>query len=296
MQVLELRNDAFIDPIRRPSILGSCNGLICLRLSTYRISLCILVWNPAVREARVTGALSYSENNDYRVGFGFSPTANDYKIVNIRVCSIVDLVNQVEVLTLSTGSWREVEFGSLDRVAVLSNGYNTDGAIFWDAVKLGVDEEGEDDVEVIVSFDIAMEVFTLIPIPSASSAISIAYENKLAMLSHDTRRDSQSSSIHLWVRDEEGTCASGEGCSWVKKCTSNPYLGSLLGPVTVWRNEIVCNLYPSCRPVENDERKIVLFNLTTNEFKTFYIRKSTLSYNIFNYAESLVPVGNIHIE
>ncbi|XP_054789769.1 putative F-box protein At3g16210 [Prosopis cineraria] len=99
MQVLELRNDAFVDPIRRPSILGSCNGLICLRLSTYPISLCILVWNPAIREARVTGALSYSENNDYGVGFGFSPTANDYKIVNIRVC----LIGEVEVLTLSTG-------------------------------------------------------------------------------------------------------------------------------------------------------------------------------------------------
>ncbi|KAK4259395.1 hypothetical protein QN277_005733 [Acacia crassicarpa] len=37
-------------------------------------------------------------------------------------------------------------------------------------------------------------------------------------------------------------------------------------------------------------------NLTTNEFRMFALPKAGLDYGILNYVESLVPVGNIHIE
>lgn len=72
-------------------------------------------------------------------------------------------------------------------------------------------------------------------------------------------------------------------------------------PKTIWKNEIVCNVV-ALRQVEDgaeyyvDERKISMFNLTTNEVRTLDISKFSLGSRIFKHTESLVPVGNIHIE
>ncbi|KAI9127485.1 hypothetical protein K1719_002044 [Acacia pycnantha] len=194
------------------------------------------------------------------------------------------------------------KFGNLDGVGITSDGFSFNGAIFWIGYKIGL-EEDEDEVGWIVSFDIAMEVFALIPMPPSLFSITntpypryhlTAHENKLALLSHTLSGDSKSSLIHLWVM-EEGTCASGERWVWTKKYISSPYLGYLLVPVAIWRNEIVCIVEPIDK-IEDDERKLVLLNLTTNEFKASDIHKPVIVDGIFNYTESLVPVGNIHTE
>ncbi|XP_054776830.1 putative F-box/kelch-repeat protein At1g12170 [Prosopis cineraria] len=307
MKVVQVPNDPFTNSMRWCVwTIDSCNGLLCVGMATFPRSLSLLVWNPATRETRpVLRAVNYSEDEYFCVGFGFSPTLDDYKIVKVRVSEIDYLVNQVEVYSLSTGSWREVEFGNLDGVAIHSDGFTTNGAIFWIGLKLGV-EEDEDDINFIVSFDIAMELFTLIPTPPSPFSVRTtsfpkyltAYENKLAVLSDTLSGDSRSSLIHLWVM-EEGTGTNRERWSWTKKYTSNPYPDLFLIPITIWRNEIVCNVRSIDQvedEVENDERKIVMFNLTTNEIKTHDIRKSALGYGIFNHAESLVPIGNIHTE
>ncbi|XP_028794687.1 uncharacterized protein LOC114750281 isoform X2 [Neltuma alba] len=150
---------------------------------------------------------------------------------------------------------------------------------------------------------IAMEVFKLIPAPPSPFAVGTTYltvhENTLAMLCVILSGDSRSSLIHLWVM-EERTGANKEGWSWTKKYTSNPYPDFLLSPRIIWKNEIVCNIHRTLDEaedgVENHERNIVMFNLKTNQVKTFDVRKFALGYGIFKYAESLVPIGNIHTE
>ncbi|KAI9096830.1 hypothetical protein K1719_025813 [Acacia pycnantha] len=236
-----------------------------------------------------------------------SPTVDDYKIVKINTQEDDGRVGQVKVYSLSIGSWKDVQFGNLDAVAITSDGFSFNGAIFWIGYKIGL-EEDEDEVGWTVSFDLAMEVFALIPMPSSLFSITntpyprylTAHENKLALLSHTLSGDFKSSLIHLWVM-EEGTCASGERWVWTKKYISSPYLGYLLVPVAIWRDEVVCIVAsslsePPIDNIEHDKRKPVLLNLTTNEFKAFDIRKSVLDDGIFNYSESLVPVGNIHTE
>lgn len=93
---------------------------------------------------------------------------------------------------------------------------------------LGV-EEDEDDIYLIVSFDIAMEEFTLIPAPSSPFSDRItsfsthltAYENKLSVLSASLSGDSKSCLVHLGVM-EEGGGTDRERWSWTKKYTTNP--------------------------------------------------------------------------
>ncbi|XP_028785360.1 putative F-box protein At3g10430 [Neltuma alba] len=314
MRVLEVQSDPFFDSKRCVWTINSCNGLICLGIVNVPRSLSLLVWNPATRETRLVSELvDGCVDRTLHVGFGFSQTVNDYKIVKICDSENDFLVNEVEVYSLNRGTWKEVEFGKLDGVGMISGGFAFNGAIFWVGLKLAVDED-EDDIDIIVSFDIATEVFTLIPMPPLPSPVISAsdrkyltvYGNKLALLSHTVSEDFKSSLIHLWVM-EKGTCASRERWCCTKKYTSSPYLGCRLGymlvPVTIWRNEVVCNVteMPSDDLIgdegePDDERRIVMFNITTNEFRTLDIRKFILGYGIFNYSESLVPVGNMHVE
>ncbi|KAK4259386.1 hypothetical protein QN277_005724 [Acacia crassicarpa] len=306
MQILEVPTNPLFD-VKGFCLwtLGSCNGLLCIGF--FSSSLSLLVWNPATREVRrLPRSISYFEGKESYIGFGFSPIVDDYKIVKINAQEDDDRVNEVKVYSLSIGSWKDVQFGNLDGVGITSNGFCFNGAIFWIGYKIDL-EEDEDEVGWIVSFDIAMEVFALIPMPSSLFSIKntpysrylTAHENKLALLCHTLSGDFKSSLIHLWVM-EEGTCASRERWVWTKKYISSPYLGYLLVPVAIWRNQIVCIVATSLSEpidiIEDDEREFLLVNLTTYEFKVSDIRKSVLGHGIFNYSERLVPVGNIHTE
>ncbi|KAI9074656.1 hypothetical protein K1719_043372 [Acacia pycnantha] len=120
----------------------------------------------------------------------------------------------------------ELERGGLKSETVTAN-----GAIFWSGVKLvgekkegkyNIDlqededyiEEAEDKVDVIVSFDIVKELFTVIPRPKLdydADVMLTVYENKLALLC-DTWKggdDEIPYVIDLWVLNE-GRCASGQ--------------------------------------------------------------------------------------
>ncbi|KAI9127373.1 hypothetical protein K1719_001932 [Acacia pycnantha] len=310
MQILEVPNNPFFD-VKGLWLwtFGSCNGLLCIGFFGSFLSL--LVWNPATREVRhLPRSISYFEGKEFYIGFGFSPIVDDYKIVKISAQKYDGRVNEVKVYSLSIGSWKDVQFGNLDGVGIITtNGFSFNGAIFWIGYKIGL-EEDEDEVGWIVSFDIAMEVFALIPMPSSLVSVTYtpyprsryhltAHDNKLALLSHTLSGDLKSSMIHLWVM-EEGTCGSRERLVWTKKYISSPYLGYMLVPVAILRDEVVCivasSLSDPIDKIEDDEGKPVLLNLTTNEFKASDIRKSVLGYGIFNYSESLVPVGNIHTE
>ncbi|KAK4259508.1 hypothetical protein QN277_005832 [Acacia crassicarpa] len=261
-------------------IIGSSNGLLCLQIrKSYGLPPSLLVWNPVTRDLR---EVPESRTNGYgcKFGFGFSPVVNDYKIAAInssndgRVC-------RVRVYSLSRNSWKEIEFGNLKDVICHELKVSANGAIFID----GLTWEKE---KVIVSFDIAMEVFTLIPWPpisgtNASSGLTV-YEDKLALLTvGEIRR--RSSNVNLWVMEED-ISSPIKRWNWIKKFTSSVYPWKfVLG--TVWKNEIVLSR----------KRKyadsLYLFNVNTNEVKTFACRHRTPP-NFLSYVESLVPIVNIH--
>ncbi|KAI9127415.1 hypothetical protein K1719_001974 [Acacia pycnantha] len=228
MQLRRAPNHPLLDYLKRGWVVGSSNGLLCV---------------------------------DIR--FGFSPIVDDYKIVKIYVDGAFD-VEKVEVYSLRTRSWKGLELGILNGASISSERFTANGAIFWFGFKR--DLVGRNGYPVIISFDIAMEVFTLLPRPAVAPRSYqnrlTTYENKLAILSCHGIRNYESFFIKLWMM-EEVVVASGGRRSWTKKYTSNPY-PHFLRPMTIWKNEIVCKI-STARGRENDNPNTVLFNLTTRE-------------------------------
>ncbi|KAI9127121.1 hypothetical protein K1719_001680 [Acacia pycnantha] len=127
-------------------------------------------------------------------------------------------------------------------------------------------DDGEEVDRVIVSFDIVMEAFTLMPLLSGISSLSLTvYKDKPAILDDNGYEDSPN--FNLW----------------------------LVG--TVWKNEIVMSGVEIEHEIGNNDEPpkcgICLFNVTTNEFKMLVITKYLHSH-VLDYVESLVPVVNIH--
>ncbi|KAI9075078.1 hypothetical protein K1719_042976 [Acacia pycnantha] len=143
----------------------------------------------------------------------------------------------VEVYSLRTGSWKEVEFGVIQSVKLSSNPVTVSGAIFWSGL------ETKDRCDLIVSFDLAMEAFTLLPRPSISTPYARTfqhlldvYENKVAVL--HAHYANEYAFIDLWVL-EEVSDAHGKSWGWTKKYSIGQTLRSLCLKC-FWRNEIVC--------------------------------------------------------
>ncbi|XP_054778562.1 putative F-box/kelch-repeat protein At1g12870 [Prosopis cineraria] len=319
LQDREFQNALLINSLKGATtgIVGSCNGVLCVEIHRCNVSPpSLLLWNPANREFRhVPRTRKYIDSDDCMVGFGYSPIVDDYKIVR-TYSEFDDSVNRVEVFSLRRGSWRGINIGNLKGVKLHSETVTANGAIFWSGLKLGLDKdeydieeheddieeseddirEGEGDTEVIVSFDIAKEVFTLMPRPdldhNAEEKLAV-YQDRLAILfdiweddGHDND-DGMSSLIELWVM-EKGPNAFGEGWNWTKLYTGSP---SSLYPMAIWRNEIVCK---SSSEEDEDEGRndLYLLNISTNETKGFDIPRWVDAHSTYNYAESLVSICN----
>ncbi|KAI9127325.1 hypothetical protein K1719_001884 [Acacia pycnantha] len=287
-ETVEVERLPFMDSLRPVTeLVGSSNGLLCVKLG-YEVDYhprSHLLLNPATREVR---QVPKSTNNhgifcSVDSGFWYSHVVRDYKIVTIhrvRNPNGDDLpcVDLVEVFSLRTGSWKEVEFGIIRFIDFYSKSVTVNGAMFWFGRHWG-DRRG-----VIVSFDLITEVFTLISIPFSTSTYEFGvYENKVAMcLPYEVHE------YELWVL-EERSCASGKSWVWTQKYRTTE-ISPLFLQLPLLRNELVC--YNAM----GDSG--FLFNTTTTSILKKFA--SSLSDSVilgnFFYAESLVSMCDTYIE
>ncbi|KAI9079014.1 hypothetical protein K1719_039014 [Acacia pycnantha] len=252
-------------------IVGSSNGVLCVQIYTEIPFLpSLFLCNPATREIVISGATLFN--------------------------------NRVEVYSLRTRSWKEIKVGNFGVVEFFScPSVTANGAIFWSGcfslegennLVIGGEEENYD--WIIISFDIAMEEFSLISLPdlldlSFWDKLTV-YEDKLAILSLDVVGNYESSRIDLWVM-EENIGASGERWSWSNIYTISTF--SYMVPCCIWLDEIVCKV----DNIPEDETALYLLNLNTLDLEKFATCRRGYSHSItVNYVESLVPVANIHNE
>ncbi|KAI9077670.1 hypothetical protein K1719_016675 [Acacia pycnantha] len=274
-------------------IVGSSNGLLCV--SAYRYSEfypSLLLWNPATREVRqlppnapnTKGAdlpfqfPPYTRRTvlPFSIGFGFSPVVNDYKVVISYHAIDYDSSFPFEVLvvvvySLSSGSWKKVEFG-IKNVGLGDGSVTVNGIMFWSG--FGRNPDTHTYYFATVSFDIANEVFTLIPTPTPDRSTSTTsrlttYENKLAMFSFFVTQGFEYL-IELWVMED------GSGAYWAKKYSSCPIPRVERPVMIIWMDQIVCD--GGANEPSSQEQIITLLNISTNG-------------SIYYHAESLVPIG-----
>ncbi|KAI8556887.1 hypothetical protein RHMOL_Rhmol05G0291000 [Rhododendron molle] len=182
-----LPNDGFSGPIDSPfftvenyhNIGGICNGLVCI--SPYRYGYNMILCNPSTRQFREIPKCAYEY--EFRrimmvsVGFGFHPSAHDYKLIKIVLYSIpIRKYNvRADLYVMSTGTWREIdvnklssffgemnELGESDNIVVIddfSASAVLNGVFYWPARILGTYKA------VVMSFDMGNEVFRKIKTP-----------------------------------------------------------------------------------------------------------------------------------
>lgn len=167
-----------------PKIVGSCNGLLCLDVSS-AFGMAFVLWNPATNEFKrlPTPSLTESRLKTFwmvSLGFGFNQDTNDYVLVRIvNFQARYDAI--AEVYSTSTGKWKEVAagtgscviYGGQDAVAVK-------GVLHWIANGIGVLVNEK----FVVSYDMNLELFwrTVMPeLPTDCYVKALSYDQSLAL-------------------------------------------------------------------------------------------------------------------
>ncbi|KAI9127220.1 hypothetical protein K1719_001779 [Acacia pycnantha] len=279
METAEVLSTHSIDSFRRGwRINGSCNGLLCVELDTERgrFPISHLLWNPVMNEIVRLYHPELLKKKEDQISF--------------------DTLNRAQMFSLSTGLWKELEFGALN-TELSDDAVCVNGNIFW--VELGF-------FPMIVSFHIATEVFTFTTMQTLQAIVDDAenyfcpykldvHGNKLAMCDGTVIRDPRTYSIHMWVV-EEGDSEFGNSLICTEKYKIGP-LATVLKPLCIWRNQIVCIFVKGevdGKGKGDLKEFLYLFNLTTKEWTKFHNLSAAYFLRvIFNYERSLVSVCNI---
>ncbi|KEH42367.1 putative F-box domain-containing protein [Medicago truncatula] len=206
-------NIPFTGPINRMSLLGSCNGLLCISSNAG-----IAFWNPNIRKHRIipfppipTPQHHESNNNIYVGfcihGFGFDPLTNDYKLIRISCFVGVQhstFESHVRLFSFKTNSWKELPTMPYTlSYARRTMGDFVENSLHWVMTrKLDLLQP-----RAIVAFNLTLEIFNEVPFPeigedvnSESFQIGISVlEGCLCMIVNY-----QTAKIDVWVMKEYG--------------------------------------------------------------------------------------------
>nr|GMD65713.1 F-box/kelch-repeat protein At3g23880-like [Ipomoea batatas] len=166
VRVVELNRFQKTADIPSLCILGSCNGLLCLLTSSYKL----LIWNPSTRQTSIIDDPGY-ETKDVgyvRYGFGYDESHDDYKLVKIFGSPPpIDephgmYENTIMVYSRNAKSWRVIPG------FYYSENFPGDNGIFLNGVvHLGGSNRSWDFCSEIYAFDLAAETLRTITLPGS---------------------------------------------------------------------------------------------------------------------------------
>lgn len=185
------------------TVVGSCNGLLCLSDDRNFHMNTIVLWNPCIKKSVLLPKpnMIYSSYGSFIqcLGFGFDHFGNDYKVVRI---TYVDLATQpqIEVYKLSSGVWQDVSDLALEYfVCNRSHQVYVNGAAHWIAGCMEF-------YDLIVLFDMSREIFRTMMLP-------VRLESNDPLRNHDLAVYGDSLALILW----NVSGADPRFCVWVMK-------------------------------------------------------------------------------
>ncbi|CAL5335086.1 unnamed protein product [Camellia sinensis] len=285
-----------------PDIVGICNGLVCISVSQFGKPL--FLCNPATKQFRRIPGYRWWDERGAKLkrvtfGFGFHPSAKDYKLVRIAYYSCFDarVVVRAEFFSVRTGNWREIDAGKarffgeeVGAVMPYEICGSVNGVFYWAALVLPLN------TVIIVSFDMDDEVFAKIATPPCFSEIwdqcnwkLTELNNKLALIIYP---DDYYTCFDVWVLDENRS-------SWTKQFKVGPFpdIGSRVGGEKNVEIMLVgCakdgKLIVEDRS-ESDVLKLFSYDPKSQVTKNLPAAHVVYPYEVYLYKESLLPVGNI---
>jgi len=271
------------------SIVGSCNGLVCLHDQLEKLTV---IWNPATKETKVvlkSNLPRYPSVIDC-IGFGFDAKTNDYKIINLlspydEPDSIrSEKMIQSEVYSLSADSWKQGDSPLCGTIDTCICGLNTyiNGMASWEA--------RVDDWEGVLSFDMSDEVFRKTQLPNDvlnhSERHFFLLNESIAMavtiLVEDGIWDGHMWEIcfDIWVLLEVGVKD-----SWTKLFSIGPSK-EIERPLGFWKNESIF--------LVKHDRQLVLYDPLTKEMSNLQIGYGVTCWtNLVTYMETLVSIKHL---
>ncbi|XP_071716294.1 putative F-box protein At3g20705 [Rutidosis leptorrhynchoides] len=268
-----------LKPLR---VCGSCNGLICL--SVLPIASIILLWNPATR---VFKDLPISPIDRPRagpikvvLGFGFDDVVKDYKV--LRIVYYGYPLNQVEMYSLSTDSWREIK--TIVRFLIFESASSVflNGKFHWNATRF----EEMHGKKVIVCFDLQEEAFNYIMPPEFGfsghvgedlkiSWSVVALKGSLAVIG--SAEIGYRKMFEVWVMKEYGVVS-----SWMKYRSFELYTKDV--------RPLACGLNGEFL-LEKDNNKLVVYDSDSQRVKNLGNNGIASYSNVFNHVGSLMPIN-----
>ncbi|XP_057479192.1 F-box/kelch-repeat protein At3g06240-like [Actinidia eriantha] len=269
---------------------GPINGLFCLNFEDR-----FIIWNPAMKEFR---SLPFPYHPEiplhfnlycYSFGFGFDPITKDYKVVLRQQFAneiTMDFPKKdviVDVYALSTNTWRHSD--GLDYVSSKClythdvNGAYLDGIYYWPT-----------DGKRVLAFDVGNEFFRAILGPDTPMHYTLMtlYDDHIALCGFKDVPESEIDNwIELWVMELEA--------SWIKQFSIEA-LPRIERPLGFWNNsEFLFEASDSPKQYCNDNSQVVLYDLTTQEFRDIGPKGPHYHFKALTYYESLVSVkGGMH--
>ncbi|XP_059450214.1 F-box/kelch-repeat protein At3g23880-like isoform X2 [Corylus avellana] len=287
-------------PNNFPNMLGSWNGLICLKYYHPSYGYCYTLWNPSIHKAvslpepnlvssKSDGILKHSH------GFGYDPSTNDVKLVRLAYHEphIMKVPPLVEIYTLNTGCWRAVTSPAPSYIInerCLSVFVN--GASHWVAHTPPNEPTFRN---VIVAFDMGDEVFREIAVPNCFVGklylnMTVAVRDGLLCLVpfnergfNEREEEQEKECFYIWVMKEYGIRE-----SWTK--LFNIHIGGLKRVVGFRKNGEVlvtdrCGELLSYEPNTQLETRLGFCKFSSLETKIWFVESW---FYLDKYIESLI--------
>ncbi|KAM5583958.1 F-box protein CPR1-like [Rosa sericea] len=261
-------------------IVGSCNGLICLKAGCGGVFL----WNPCTGDASKLPEQTVSDANwgDMFFGFGYDSTTEDYKVILGGTTT-----TKMEVFTLKKGSWRNV--GNLkDYGKISGQGWLSNGALHW--IEKGRDDQYSSTSRIIL-FNLAEEKFL------EMVRLSFLSNNKCSQIGMSTIRNSlfvycahevisDPILFTIWTMEEYGVMESWTKVQIHRDCVPRP--PALLdihyiGPIVILQNGEVLMTWNS-----GNLSSFILYNLHKKKSRIASRIRVCDSYHQAMYIETLV--------
>ncbi|KAK6134291.1 hypothetical protein DH2020_031981 [Rehmannia glutinosa] len=270
------------------TIIGSCNGVLCLSDDRVYYMHTIILWNPCVKKSILLPKPNpiYNSYGTFAqsLGFGFDPVSNDYKVIRITYVDCVRGHPQVELYKLSTGVWQDMSYLELDHVIYnKSRQAYVNGATHWVARYM-------DSYDLIVFFDMCHEVFgeMLLPVSLVNndhmrSKDLVVYMESLALILWNM--NGAEPCFCVWVMKEYGVQE-----SWIKHFSFDfhDFGGRFLRPLWVRNKGEVITVCQDGRLISYDPDGGEVKDLGVHGSRSDDYRRSI---HVESYVESLVLIG-----